>query len=117
MIKAENLVAPTGIKIEGRKSIAEERPETVELARWLVRARPNGGKRSLRKISAALADEGHTTKTGKPYAPTAVKNMLGDVATHGRRSCSPRSSSRSSELGGLAAVVGRAGVWLLVHCT
>jgi hypothetical protein len=42
-----------GLKVEGRKSIAEERPATVELARKLARARPKGGKRSLREISAA----------------------------------------------------------------
>jgi DNA invertase Pin-like site-specific DNA recombinase len=69
-----------GMKVEGRKSIAEEKPETVELARKLARARPKGGKRSLREISAALAEAGHTTKTGRPYAPTAVKNLLGRVA-------------------------------------
>lgn len=66
----------TGAKVEGRKSIGEERPDTVELARRLARARPKGGKRSLREISAALAEAGHTTKTGKPYAPTAIKLML-----------------------------------------
>jgi DNA invertase Pin-like site-specific DNA recombinase len=66
----------TGVKVEGRKSIAETRPETAHLARQLARARPKGGKRSLREISAALADEGHTTKNGHPYAPTAIKNML-----------------------------------------
>ena len=66
----------TGVKVEGRKSIGEERPETVELARRLARARPKGGKRSLREISAALAEAGHTTKMGKPYAPTAIKLML-----------------------------------------
>jgi DNA invertase Pin-like site-specific DNA recombinase len=73
-----------GIKVEGRKSIAEERPETVELARKLARARPKGGKRSLREISAALAETGHTTNTGKPYAPTAVKLMLARVSNASR---------------------------------
>ena len=65
-----------GVKVEGRKSIAEEKPQTVELARKLARARPKGGKRSLREISAELAEAGHTTATGKPYAPTAIKLML-----------------------------------------
>ena len=65
-----------GIKVEGRKSIAELQPETVELARRLARARPKGGKRSFREVSAALAEAGHTTKTGKPYAATAVKLIL-----------------------------------------
>jgi hypothetical protein len=48
----------------------------VELARKLARARPKGGKRSLRDVSAALAEAGHTTKSGKPYAATAIKLML-----------------------------------------
>jgi len=66
----------SGAKVEGRKSIAEQRPETVELARKLARARPKGGKRSLREISAALAEAGHVTKTDTPYAATAIKHML-----------------------------------------
>ena len=66
----------TGVKVEGRKSIAEQRPETIELARKLARARPKGGRRSLREISAALLEAGHTTKSGKLYAPTAIKLML-----------------------------------------
>ena len=66
----------TGVKVEGRKSIAEQRPGTVELARKLARMRPKGGERSLREISTALAEAGHVTKTGKPYAATAVKRML-----------------------------------------
>jgi len=73
-----------GIKVEGRKSIAEERPETVELARKLARARPKGGKRSLREISAALAETGHTTNTGRPYAPTAIKLMLARASNASR---------------------------------
>jgi DNA invertase Pin-like site-specific DNA recombinase len=65
-----------GVKVEGRKSIAEMRPDTIELARKLSRARPKGGKRSLREISAELAAQGHVTAKGTPYAPTAVKLML-----------------------------------------
>ena len=64
------------MKVEGRKSIAELRPETVELARKLARARPKGGKRSLREISTALLEAGHSTNSGKLYAPTAIKLML-----------------------------------------
>ena len=66
----------TGVKVEGRKSIAEDKPETVEFARKLARARPKGGKRSLREIAAALAEARHMTKTGNPYAATAIKLML-----------------------------------------
>jgi len=56
-------------KCSGRKSLAELRPETTRLARSLR-------GQSLRKISAALAAEGHFTPSGKPYAPAAVKSML-----------------------------------------
>jgi DNA invertase Pin-like site-specific DNA recombinase len=66
----------TGVKVEGRKSVREEQPATVELARRLARARPKGGKRSLREISAVLVEAGHTTKSGTAYAPTAIKRML-----------------------------------------
>jgi DNA invertase Pin-like site-specific DNA recombinase len=66
----------SGLKVEGRKSIAEMRPETVSLAKKLARARPKAGKRSLREISADLAKQGHLTQRGTPYAPTAVKLML-----------------------------------------
>jgi hypothetical protein len=64
------------MKLEGRKSIVEQKPETVELARKLARGRAKGGRRSLREISAALAEAGHVTKTGTPYAATAIKLML-----------------------------------------
>jgi DNA invertase Pin-like site-specific DNA recombinase len=74
----------TGVKVEGRKSIAEQTmdrdgrdgPATIALARSLARSRPKGGKRSLREISAELAAAGYTSRTGRPYAPTAVKLML-----------------------------------------
>ncbi|WP_354095908.1 recombinase family protein [Bradyrhizobium sp. RT10b] len=66
----------TGVKVEGRKSIAERAPETVELARKLARARPKGGKRSLREIAATLAEAGHLTKHGNRYAATAIKLIL-----------------------------------------
>ncbi|MGY8681100.1 hypothetical protein Q2941_25330 [Bradyrhizobium sp. UFLA05-153] len=35
-----------------------------------------GGKRSLCEISAELAAAGYTTKSGTPYAATAIKLML-----------------------------------------
>src|SRR5271157_1114286 len=58
-------------KCEGRKSLAEKRPEVVAAAREL-----NDG-RSLDKISAALAEQGHLTPKGKPYSASAVQSMLG----------------------------------------
>jgi DNA invertase Pin-like site-specific DNA recombinase len=60
--------AATG-KCEGRKSHAEARPEAVELARQLLRRHPRTGeRRSLRKISALLAEQGHRNGAGKPFS-------------------------------------------------
>jgi DNA invertase Pin-like site-specific DNA recombinase len=66
----------TGAKVGGRQSLAEMRPETVELARKLARARPKGGRRSLREIAGELAMLGHLTASGTPYAATAIARML-----------------------------------------
>jgi DNA invertase Pin-like site-specific DNA recombinase len=73
----------TGKKVSGRKNYAEMRPAVVERARWFaVQAHPERTKAmphralSLREISAALANEGHLTPSGRPYAPMAVRSML-----------------------------------------
>lgn len=58
-------------KCGGRKTYTEGRPETVALAKEL-----SGRRMSLRKISAELAANGHTTARGKPYAASAVQTML-----------------------------------------
>jgi DNA invertase Pin-like site-specific DNA recombinase len=63
--------AATG-KCGGRKSYAEAKPETVALAKEL-----HGRRMSLRKISAALASQGHLTARGKPYVASAVQAMVG----------------------------------------
>jgi DNA invertase Pin-like site-specific DNA recombinase len=63
--------ASTG-KCGGRKTYAEARPEVVALAREM-----HGQRMSLRKISAALAAQGHMTATGKPYVASAVQAMVG----------------------------------------
>jgi DNA invertase Pin-like site-specific DNA recombinase len=63
--------AETG-KCGGRKSYAEARPETVALAKQM-----QGAGMSLRKISAALAAQGHVTAKGKPYVASAVQAMIG----------------------------------------
>jgi DNA invertase Pin-like site-specific DNA recombinase len=62
----------TGHKVEGRKSYAEARPETVALARDLF-ARPH---MSLRKVATALADAGHLTANGKTFSHTSVEEMI-----------------------------------------
>ncbi len=66
----------TGVKVEGRKSIAETRPEVIELARRLNRKAPKGGQRTLREISAELAGAGHVTGRGTPYTAASVSRML-----------------------------------------
>lgn len=61
----------------GRLSHIELHPETVRLARslrWINRRIRQ--KRSLRDISAELAKEGHLAASGKPYAASAVRQML-----------------------------------------
>jgi DNA invertase Pin-like site-specific DNA recombinase len=63
--------AETG-KCGGRKSYAEIRPETVALAKQL-----QASGLSLRKISAALAAQGHLTGKGRPYVASAVQAMIG----------------------------------------
>jgi DNA invertase Pin-like site-specific DNA recombinase len=67
----ERKKAETG-KCEGRKSLAESKPEVVALAKEL-----RGRGVSLRGISAALAGRGYLTAGGKPYVVSAVQTMLG----------------------------------------
>ena len=67
----------TGMKVEGRKSYAEARPEVVILAKKLHRYPINGHRRSLREVAQELAAAGHMTKTGKPYAAAAIAKMIG----------------------------------------
>jgi DNA invertase Pin-like site-specific DNA recombinase len=58
-------------KCEGRMNLAERSPELIATAHAL-----NDG-RSLRKISAALAEQGFvTSKNAKPFSPSAVQSML-----------------------------------------
>jgi DNA invertase Pin-like site-specific DNA recombinase len=62
-----------GHKVEGRKSLAESRPEVVELAHKLSQQRP---RLSLRQISAELASQGFTTPRATPYSASAVARMV-----------------------------------------
>jgi DNA invertase Pin-like site-specific DNA recombinase len=59
-------------KLGGRKGYAEAMPETVALAKQL-----HADGMSYRKISAALAAQGHVTGTGKPHVASAIQKMLG----------------------------------------
>jgi len=67
----------TGMKVEGRKSHAELRPDVVSMAKRLHRASPKTGKRrSLRAIAAELARTGYLNERGVPYAAQSIKMML-----------------------------------------
>ena len=63
-----------GGKGEGRKTLAESRPNAVALACELSEQRP---RLSLREIASALAEAGHTTPKGKHYSASAIASMLG----------------------------------------
>jgi DNA invertase Pin-like site-specific DNA recombinase len=67
----------TGVKVEGRKSHGELRPEVVAEARRLRRSRPKGGQRSLRDVAAELAQLGYLNEAGKPYGAEAIRRMCG----------------------------------------
>jgi DNA invertase Pin-like site-specific DNA recombinase len=63
-------------KCEGRKSHAERNPELVAQVRQLRRRRPKGGQRSLREISAELAQRGIMNERGKPFSAASINSML-----------------------------------------
>jgi DNA invertase Pin-like site-specific DNA recombinase len=74
----------TGVKVEGRKSLIEidqleNGGRMVALARKLRRKSPKGGRRSLQAISVELAKAGFKSRSGRPFAPTAVARMLGEL--------------------------------------
>ena len=66
----------------GRKSLAQTRPEVVELARKLGKPTRSGKRRSLREVSAELARRGFVAeKTGRPFEAAQVARMLADKGT------------------------------------
>ncbi len=73
-------------KCEGRKSLAETKPDAVALAKRLHRASPKTGERmSWRRISAELAGAGHLNELGRPYNSKSIGAMLGLVVRHPQR--------------------------------
>jgi DNA invertase Pin-like site-specific DNA recombinase len=54
----------TGMKVEGRKSHAEARPDVVKVAKMLARKKPKGGRLSLRAIAAEMAARRFLTSAG-----------------------------------------------------
>jgi hypothetical protein len=59
-------------KCGGRKSYAEANPEWSYWQEKLAAER----RRSLRAISAELAERGYLTANGQPFPASAVKSML-----------------------------------------
>ena len=76
--KAESTTLDGRGKCEGRKSVAELRPEVIEAA-----AKLNDG-RSLRAIAAGLAEQGFFTRAGTHYTAASVKRMLGPDGSKSR---------------------------------
>jgi hypothetical protein len=53
--------------------------EMIAPGRKLRRKSPKAGRRSLREISAELAKARYLSRSGKPYAPTAIGRMLEEI--------------------------------------
>ena len=71
-------------KCEGRKSYAERKggQELIAAARQL-HANSGGRSPSLRRVSAALAERGFVTPSGRPYSASAVASMLASQSGFG----------------------------------
>ena len=66
----------TGAKVEGRKSLAELRPEVVLEAKRLRRRNPKAGQRSYRQIAIELAAAGYLNSNSRPFSPSSIQAML-----------------------------------------
>jgi DNA invertase Pin-like site-specific DNA recombinase len=62
----------TGVKVEGRKSHQEARPEVVAIAKKLRRQQ----KLTLRVIAERLEALGYVNNRGQRYNPNSIKSML-----------------------------------------
>jgi DNA invertase Pin-like site-specific DNA recombinase len=67
-----------GERVEGRKPFGHTPAEAATLARMReLRRKPRKGQRlSVAAIAATLNAEGHATRTGKPWAPGTVHQIL-----------------------------------------
>jgi DNA invertase Pin-like site-specific DNA recombinase len=68
-------------KCEGRKSFTEASPELVQMVKAL---RGNGRGKSLRAISAELADQGIFNERGQPFNPKSISVILKSKAKSGK---------------------------------
>ena len=82
---ARERMRQTGVKVEGRKRIAEWKTKEgvavgakiVAEARRLRRRSPKTGQqRSLREISAELARLGYLNSRGQPFSASSIKSMV-----------------------------------------
>ena len=73
---ARDRLRAKGLKVEGRKSHAELNPELVRRAKRLRRRSPKGHQRSLREVSASLAEMGFKNANGQPFSASSVKAMI-----------------------------------------
>lgn len=62
----------TGVKVEGRRSHSELRPEVVAAAKLLYKQE----RLSYREISARLFEAGHINKHGDPFSASSIESML-----------------------------------------
>ena len=63
-------------KCEGRKRLADVRPEVVALAKSLRRRKPKGGRMSLRAVAAEMAARGFVNERNRPFNPKSISAML-----------------------------------------
>jgi DNA invertase Pin-like site-specific DNA recombinase len=63
-------------RCEGRKPLADTKPEVVAMAKRLHRKGPKRGRMSLRAIASRLAATGHLNERGAPYSAKSVAAML-----------------------------------------
>lgn len=66
----------TGVKVEGRKSLAELHPDIAHEAKLLYRKPARKQRLSLRVIATILADKGFVSSTGKPFTASSVKSLV-----------------------------------------
>ncbi|SDY65214.1 recombinase family protein [Citreimonas salinaria] len=69
-----------GRRVEGGSRQYSE--DALTRAKALYRADRKGNRRTLREISTALADEGYTAPSGKPYQANSVRQMLIKAGTY-----------------------------------
>lgn len=69
----------TGVKVEGRKRIAEREGGDVivaEAKRLRRRSPKTGQRRSLREIADKLARQGYVSTSGRPFSSSVVRSMV-----------------------------------------